>query len=88
MKRNNKKTIAVVLSVLVIAAVAPPKLPTRSRHRRLERHAQHRRHGPRDRAQLTLDEAKKIQGTFDSITQGAFGLKLGTSRSKTRPSPS
>jgi len=24
-----------------------------------------------------LDEAKKIQGTFDSITQGAFGLALG-----------
>jgi hypothetical protein len=26
---------------------------------------------------FTLDEAKAIQGTFDSITQGAFGLKLG-----------
>lgn len=26
---------------------------------------------------FTLDEAKKIQGTFDSITQGAFGIKLG-----------
>jgi hypothetical protein len=25
-----------------------------------------------------LDEAKKIQGTFDSITQGAFGLALGS----------
>ncbi len=25
---------------------------------------------------FSLDEAKKIQGTFDSITQGAFGLKL------------
>jgi hypothetical protein len=24
-----------------------------------------------------LDEAKKIEGTFDSITQGAFGLALG-----------
>jgi uncharacterized protein len=24
-----------------------------------------------------LDEAKKIQGTFDSITQGAFGIALG-----------
>jgi hypothetical protein len=24
-----------------------------------------------------LDEAKKIDGTFDSITQGAFGLALG-----------
>ena len=26
---------------------------------------------------FTLDEAKKMQGTFDSITQGAFGIKLG-----------
>ena len=26
---------------------------------------------------FTLDEAKKIQGTFDSITQGGFGIKLG-----------
>jgi len=26
---------------------------------------------------FTLDEAKKIQGTFDSISQGAFGIKLG-----------
>ena len=25
---------------------------------------------------FTLDEAKTIQGTFDSITQGAFGIKL------------
>jgi uncharacterized protein len=25
-----------------------------------------------------LDEAKKIEGTFDSITQGAMGLQLGT----------
>ena len=25
---------------------------------------------------FTLDEAKKLQGTFDSITQEAFGLKL------------
>jgi uncharacterized protein len=24
-----------------------------------------------------LDEAKKLEGTFDSITQGAFGLALG-----------
>lgn len=27
---------------------------------------------------FSLDEAKKIQGTFDSITQGAFGIKLGS----------
>ena len=26
---------------------------------------------------FTLDEAKKIQGTFDSISQGGFGIKLG-----------
>jgi hypothetical protein len=26
---------------------------------------------------FSLDEAKKIQGTFDSITQGGFGIKLG-----------
>jgi len=26
---------------------------------------------------FTLDEAKKIQGTFDSISQGGFGIVLG-----------
>jgi len=26
---------------------------------------------------FTLDEAKKIQGTFDSVTQGAMGIPLG-----------
>ena len=26
---------------------------------------------------FSLDEAKKIKGTFDSITQGGFGIKLG-----------
>jgi hypothetical protein len=26
---------------------------------------------------FTIDEAKKIQGTFDSITQGAMGIPLG-----------
>jgi hypothetical protein len=26
---------------------------------------------------FSLDEAKKVQGTFDSITQGALGLVLG-----------
>jgi len=26
---------------------------------------------------FSLDEANKVQGTFDSITQGAMGLKLG-----------
>ncbi len=27
---------------------------------------------------FSLDEAKKIQGTFDSISQGAMGLKLSS----------
>jgi hypothetical protein len=27
---------------------------------------------------FTLDEAKAVQGTFDSITQGGFGIKLGS----------
>ena len=27
---------------------------------------------------FTLDEANKIKGTFDSITQGAYGLALGS----------
>ena len=26
---------------------------------------------------FTLDEAKKVQGTFDSVTQGAMGIPLG-----------
>lgn len=31
-----------------------------------------------------LDEAKKVVGTFDSITQGAFGLALGSIEIKDR----
>jgi uncharacterized protein len=33
---------------------------------------------------FTLDEAKKIQGTFDSITQGGFGIKLANFEIKDR----
>jgi hypothetical protein len=29
-----------------------------------------------------LDDAKKVEGTFDSITQGAFGLALGNIETK------
>jgi len=29
------------------------------------------------RIEFSLDESKKIEGTFDSITQGGYGVKLG-----------
>ena len=78
MKRNNKKTVAVVLGVLAIAAVAAAQAADTKPFIGAWK-------GTLNIAGMdleiglnfTLDEAKKIQGTFDSITQGAFGLKLG-----------
>jgi hypothetical protein len=78
MKRNDLKTIAVVLGVLAFAAAAAAQTTDAKPYvgawkgtlsiagRDLE-----------IGLNFTLDEAKKIQGTIDSISQGASGLKLG-----------
>jgi hypothetical protein len=78
MKRNNPKTVAVVLGVLALAAVASaqaadPKPYVGAWKGTLSIAGMDLEIG----LNFTLDEAKKIQGTFDSITQGASGIKLG-----------
>jgi uncharacterized protein len=80
MNRNHMKTIAVVLGLLAVVAVAAaaaqstdPKpflgdwkgsLSVAGVDLEIGLH-------------FKLDEAKKITGTFDSITQGGFGIALG-----------
>ncbi len=80
MNRNHMKTIAVVLGVLAIAAVAAaavqstdPKPFIGAWKGTLSVAGMDLEIG----LNFTLDEAKKLQGTFDSITQGGFGIKLG-----------
>lgn len=79
MKRNNLKTVAAVLGVLAFAAVAAAQTPDTKPFigawkGTLSIAGMDLEMG----LNFTLDEAKKIQGTFDSITQGAFGIKLGS----------
>jgi hypothetical protein len=80
MNRSHLKTVAVVFGVLAIVAVASaaaqstdPKpflgdwkgsLSVAGMDLEIALH-------------FKLDEAKKIQGTFDSISQGGFGIALG-----------
>ncbi|MGZ5425185.1 MAG: hypothetical protein ACXW2H_08790 [Candidatus Aminicenantales bacterium] len=79
MKRNNLKTVAVVLGVLACVAVAAAQAPDTKPFIGAWK-------GTLSIAGMDLeiglnfklDEAKKIQGTFDSITQGAMGLQLGS----------
>ncbi len=79
MKKNNLKAVAIVLGVLAIAAVAAAQAPDTKPFIGAWK-------GTLSIAGMdleiginfTLDEAKKIQGTFDSITQGASGLQLGS----------
>ena len=79
MKKNNLKIITVVVGVLAFAAVAAAQAPDTKPYIGAWK-------GTLSIAGMDLeiglnfmlDEAKKIQGTFDSITQGAFGLKLGS----------
>jgi len=78
MKKNNLKTITVVLGVLAFAAVAVAQAPDTKPY--IGAWKGTLSIGGMDLEiglNFTLDEARKIQGTFDSITQGAFGLKLG-----------
>ena len=79
MNSNHSKAIAVVLGVLAFVAVAAAQAPDTKPFIGAWK-------GTLSIAGMdleiglnfTLDEAKKIQGTFDSITQGAFGLVLGS----------
>lgn len=79
MNRSHLKTVAAVLGVLAFAAVAAAQAPDAKPYVGAWK-------GTLSIAGMdleiglnfTLDEAKKIQGTFDSIGQGAFGLKLGS----------
>jgi uncharacterized protein len=78
MNRSQWRSIAVVLGVLAFAAVAAAQAPDTKPF--LGAWKGTLSIGGMDLEiglNFTLDEAKKIQGTFDSITQGAFGLKLG-----------
>jgi len=81
MNRNHVKTIAVVLGLLAVVAVAAtaaqstdPKPFLGAWKGTLSIAGMDLEIG----LNFTLDEAKKMQGTFDSISQGAFGLLLGT----------
>jgi hypothetical protein len=80
MNRNHMKTIAVVLGLLTVAAFAAaaaqsidPKPFIGAWKGTLSVAGMELEIG----LNFTLDEAKKIQGTFDSISQGGFGIKLG-----------
>ena len=79
MKRSHLKTVAVVLGVLAFAAVAAAQTSDTKPYIGAWK-------GTLSIAGMdleiglnfSLDEAKKFQGTFDSITQNAFGLQLGS----------
>jgi len=80
MKRSHLKTIAVALGLLAVVAVAAaaaqstdPKPFIGAWKGTLSVAGMELEIG----INFTLDEAKKIQGTFDSISQGGFGIKLG-----------
>jgi hypothetical protein len=78
MTKNLTKQIAVVVGVLALASLAAaqstdPKPFLGDWKGALTIAGQELQIG----LHFSLDEAKKIQGTFDSITQGAMGIKLG-----------
>src|SRR5512137_508662 len=79
MNRSQLKSIAVVLGVLAFSAVAAAQAPDTKPYigawkGTLSIGGMNLEIG----LNFTLDEAKAVQGTFDSITQGAFGIKLGS----------
>ena len=79
MNRSQLKSIAVVLGILAFAAVAAAQAPDTKPYigawkGTLSIAGMELEIG----LNFTLDEAKAIQGTFDSISQGAFGIKLGS----------
>jgi hypothetical protein len=78
MTKNFTKQIAVVVGILALASLGAaqstdPKPFLGSWKGTLSIAGQELQIG----LNFSLDEAKKIQGTFDSITQGAMGIKLG-----------
>lgn len=79
MNKSHVKTAAVVLGVLAFAAVVAaqstdPKPFLGAWKGTLSVAGRELQIG----LNFSLDEAKKIQGTFDSISQGAMGIKLGS----------
>jgi hypothetical protein len=80
MNRSHRKTVAAVLGVLAFVAVAAAAQAQDTKpfvgawKGTLSIAGMDLEIG----LNFTLDEAKKIQGTFDSITQGALGIKLGS----------
>ena len=79
MNRNHVKTIAVALGLLALVAVAAaqstdPKPFLGAWKGTLNIAGTELEIG----LNFTLDEAKTIQGTFDSISQGGYGIVLGT----------
>jgi hypothetical protein len=78
MTKNSTKPLVVVLGILALASLAvaqstDPKPFLGAWKGTLSIAGQELQIG----LNFSLDEAKKIQGTFDSITQGAMGIKLG-----------
>jgi hypothetical protein len=81
MKIHDLRTFAVVAGVLALAGIAAAQTPSTDPKPfigawkgTLSIAGQELQIG----LNFSLDEAKKIQGTFDSITQGAMGIKLGS----------
>ncbi len=79
MNKRHLKTIAVALGILAFAAAAAAQAPDTKPFIGAWKGTLSIAGMELEIAlNFTLDEAKKIQGTFDSITQGGFGIKLGT----------
>ncbi len=79
MNRNILKTAAIAVGILAFAAVAAAQAPDTKPFIGAWKGTLSIAGMELEIAlNFTLDEAKKIQGTFDSITQGGFGIKLGT----------
>jgi len=79
MNKRHLKTVAVALGILAFAAAAAAQAPDTKPFIGAWKGTLSIAGMELEIAlNFTLDEAKKIQGTFDSITQGGFGIKLGT----------
>jgi len=80
MKRSNLETVAVALGLLAYAVIAPAQAPAADPKPFIGAWKGTLSISGMDieiGINFTLDEAKKIQGTIDSISQGAFGIALG-----------
>jgi hypothetical protein len=79
MNKRHLKTLAVALGILAFAVVAAAQAPDTKPFIGAWKGTLSIAGMELEIAlNFTLDEGKKIQGTFDSITQGGFGIKLGT----------